>query len=437
MFCTSCGEQIKSRSKICPNCGKKQKKLKVIPLLFLMSFISFIVIGTTLFLYFDQSKQSIPVSKAPSEQTNNMETTEDVEKHGKIEDDKEKSETIVEVIPEAIALPAEEIKEEVKKDITAVIAESQSRVLTIYTGTTQGSGFLMNQNGDIVTNAHVVEGYVSVSVTDSNGVGYDGQVIGYSNDTDIAVIHVSELSGRQSIELETSEYTMIGEEVIALGSPQGLENTATLGYITGVNRSFNIGQRSYKNLYQMSAPISPGSSGGPLLSKETGKVIAINSAKMLGEEAIGFSIPIIDIYPLLQGWIQQPLTKQEVINLFYNDNGNYYYEDLWENEEEWYFDDGEYQEEDTDTYYDIPDEWVDEPYDEAYKEGMYEEAFEKDTQEDVDSSMEEDVSLEPIPEEYEDNETIDETPPDIQKELLESEGNYWAEEETNEPSVIQ
>ena len=71
---------------------------------------------------------------------------------------------------------------------------------------------------------------------------------------------------------------------------------------------------------------------------------------MLGEEAIGFSIPIIDIYPLLQGWVQQPLTKQEVINLFYNDNGNYYYEDLWENEEEWYFDDGEYQEEDTDTY---------------------------------------------------------------------------------------
>ena len=161
-------------------------------------------------------------------------------------------------------------------------------------------------------------------------------------------------------ELETSEYTMIGEEVIALGSPQGLENTATLGYITGVNRSFNIGQRSYENLYQMSAPISPGSSGGPLLSKETGKVIAINSAKMLGEEAIGFSIPIIDIYPLLQGWIQQPLSKQEVINLFYNDNGNYYYEDLWENEEEWYFDDGEYQEEDTDTYYDIPDEWIDE-----------------------------------------------------------------------------
>ncbi len=61
----------------------------------------------------------------------------------------------------------------------------------------------------------------------------------------------------------------------------------------------------------------------------------------------------------------------------------------------------------------------------------------EDTQEDVDSSMEENVPLEPIPEEYEDNETIDETPPDIQKELLESDGNYWAEEETNEPSVIQ
>ncbi len=63
--------------------------------------------------------------------------------------------------------------------------------------------------------------------------------------------------------------------------------------------------------------------------------------------------------------------------------------------------------------------------------------FEEDTQKEDDSSMEENVSLEPIPEEYEDNETIDETPPDMQKELLESDGNYWAEEETNEPSVIQ
>jgi serine protease Do len=433
MFCSSCGEQLKSRSEACPRCGKKPKKSKVIPFLFLLSFISIIVIGTTLFFYFDHPKQSISVSKAPSELTKKMETIEEIE-------EVEKSETLVETMPETIALPAEKMEEEVKKDITAVIAESQTSVFTIYTDRTQGSGFLMNQNGDIVTNAHVVEGYARVTVTDSNSLNFEGQVIGYSNDTDIAVIRVPDLSGRQSIELETSEYTMIGEEVIALGSPQGLENTATLGYITGVNRSFTIGQRSYENLYQMSAPISPGSSGGPLLSKETGKVIAINSAKMLGEDAIGFSIPTLDIYPLLQSWIQAPLSEQEVIDLFYNANGNYYYEDLWENKEDWYFDGGDYQEEEkTDTYYDIPDDWVDEAYEDGLiEEDRHEEDYlEEDTIGNDDSKMNDNVPVEPNSDDYVDNETPVETPPDVQDEMLESDEDLWVEEEMDEQTVIE
>ncbi|MBA9025635.1 S1C family serine protease [Peribacillus huizhouensis] len=264
-----------------------------------------------------------------------------------------------------VVLPAKKTEAQVesKKDITDVIAEQQTKVYTIYTESAQGSGFLMNHKGDIVTNAHVVEGYVQAIVKNSDGSEYGGQVIGYSNNTDIAIIRVPELAGKEPMALETSNQTLIGEEVIALGSPHGLENTATIGYITGVGRNFYIGNRSYENIYQMSAAISPGSSGGPLLSKKSGKTIAINSAKMIGEEAIGFSIPVKDVYSILQDWVEQPLTEQEIFDLFYNEYGEYYYQDLWEDEEYWYFDGGEYSEEEPDTYVENPsDEEIDSSY---------------------------------------------------------------------------
>jgi serine protease Do len=427
MFCSSCGERLLDRSKICPSCGKKHKKSKVIPLLLLLSFITMIAVGITLFINFDNSRQSISVS----EQSHSNETTEKIETPN----------PLVEPKSEVVALPAEEIKEEVKKDITAIIAESQTKVFTIYTDRSQGSGFLMDQYGDIVTNSHVVEGYVWVSVTDSSGINYNGQVIGYSNDTDIAVIRVPELAGKASMPLETSQYTLIGEEVIALGSPQGLGNTATLGYLTGVNRSFYIGQRSYENIYQMSAPISPGSSGGPLLSKETGKAIAINSAKIIGEEAIGFSIPIVDIYPILQSWIQQPLTEQEVINLFYNQYGNYYYDDLWENEEDWHFDGGDYNEEE-DMYYDIPDEWANESYDHDSDENDtdYDESdeyLEDQLDEDFESYGVDEYQWEQDPGEYNDNDIPEEILPNVQEEMIDSEEDMEMKEEIIEPSIAE
>ncbi|MFJ5621655.1 trypsin-like peptidase domain-containing protein [Peribacillus loiseleuriae] len=128
-----------------------------------------------------------------------------------------------------VSLPTNKIEEQVesKKGITDVIAEQQTKVYTIYTESGQGSGFLMNQKGDIVTNAQVVEGYFSAIVKNSDGSEYGGQVIGYFKNTDIAIIRVPELAGKEPMALETSNQTLIGEEVIALGSPHGLENTAT------------------------------------------------------------------------------------------------------------------------------------------------------------------------------------------------------------------
>src|SRR5699024_9334729 len=120
----------------------------------------------------------------------------------------------------------------------------------------------------------------------------------------------------------------IGEEVIALGTPLGLENTATFGYLTGVNRTFNIPPHTFTNVYQISAPIEPGNSGGPLISIDSEKIIAINSAKSINSENIAFSIPIHQIVPLIDEWIASPLSKSEITALFYNEDGNYHYDFL-------------------------------------------------------------------------------------------------------------
>ncbi|WP_347549086.1 trypsin-like peptidase domain-containing protein [Pseudalkalibacillus hwajinpoensis] len=130
------------------------------------------------------------------------------------------------------------------------------------------------------------------------------------------------------MEIKESE---IGTEVIALGSPQGLENTASIGYLTGLDRSF-VSEFQYENVYQIDAQVSPGSSGGPLLDAITGKVIGINSALLTKDESIAFSIPIYTMTKLLNSWSNSPMNANEVANTFdfYNEfavDDEYEYED--------------------------------------------------------------------------------------------------------------
>ncbi|WP_428908228.1 trypsin-like peptidase domain-containing protein [Niallia sp. Krafla_26] len=366
MNCPSCGEKLYERSTKCPNCGKQRKSSKR-KLIFVLTLLS-VLLGITVFKFFSE-QTNLPTQSAATKPESYINfQNEETKKTPDPEPDptpvpqlKDEVKPTTDPMPNVVAKPVEEIEEETIDDITYLIADSQSKVFTIFTGGSQGSGFLMNQRGDIITNAHVIEGFTWVTIKDWNGVEYQGQVIGYSNDTDIALIRVQELAGKTPMKLETVSDTKVGEEIIAIGSPQGVENTATLGFITGINRSFNIGQRTYENLYQMSAPISAGSSGGPLLSKESGKAIAINSAKMLGDEPIGFSIPIKAVYSIILQWSEQPMDEKEIHSLFYNELGDYYFEDLWETEEEGYFDGGEItEEEDINSYYEIPEEWVEE-----------------------------------------------------------------------------
>ncbi|GBF73549.1 serine protease [Paenibacillus sp. 598K] len=168
-----------------------------------------------------------------------------------------------------------------------------------------GSGFLYNELGDIVTNAHVVAGARQVSVRMSDTRTYPGTIIGMNIEKDIAIVRVEELAGTEPLEVDAETKADIGDEVLAFGSPLGFENTVTTGIISGIDRDLEIEQTKYVGVYQISAPITQGNSGGPLIMQSTGKVIGINSAAA-DTGTIGFSIPYYQVVHMLESWSANP-----------------------------------------------------------------------------------------------------------------------------------
>lgn len=196
-----------------------------------------------------------------------------------------------------------------KKTRKEIIEDSQKRVVTIESGDGLGSGFLYNDQGDLLTNAHVVTGSQQVTVRTLNHEEYKGTVIGIGTDTDVAVVRVPELKKLAPLPVAEGYKAEVGDEILALGSPLGLENTVTTGIISGLGRSFDIDPYTYSNLYQISAPITHGNSGGPLVNAETGEVLGINSAAVSEGPGIGFSIPISSILQQAREWSKTPMTE--------------------------------------------------------------------------------------------------------------------------------
>ncbi|MGF7045846.1 hypothetical protein J2T13_000306 [Paenibacillus sp. DS2015] len=207
-----------------------------------------------------------------------------------------------------------------RKDI---IEASQKLVVTIESEDGIGSGFLYNDQGDLLTNAHVVEGSREVTVRTLNHEEYKGIVIGIGVDTDVAVVRVEEMKGMDPLPITRTLKAEIGDEILALGSPLGLENTVTTGIISGLDRSFEITPYSYTNVYQISAPITNGNSGGPLVSAVTGEVIGINSAQAIQESGIGFSIPITSVLKQVEEWSDHPMTELSSSSSSSSDNIKY------------------------------------------------------------------------------------------------------------------
>jgi serine protease Do len=155
-----------------------------------------------------------------------------------------------------------------------------------------GSGFILDGNGTILTNAHVVEGVDEVTVTLKDGRELRGTVMGNDPLTDVAVIKVDG-DNLPAVAIGNSEALRPGEWAIAIGNPLGLDNTVTAGIISATGRSSAQVRVSDKRVQfiQTDAAINPGNSGGPLLN-ERGEVIGINTAIIGNAQGIGFAIPI-------------------------------------------------------------------------------------------------------------------------------------------------
>jgi S1-C subfamily serine protease len=199
-------------------------------------------------------------------------------------------------------------KTDVPKDVKSIIEETQKDVVMIEVDNSKlGSGFLYNKSGDIITNAHVVEGAQNVKITTSDSRDLEGTVIGISQDVDIAVVRVPGMVNNNPLSI-SSRKAETGDEVLALGSPLGLQNTVTTGIISGVGRDFDIAPFHYSDTYQISAPIAPGNSGGPLINSKTAQVLGINTA-VADQGTIGFSIPIVNVLSLVESWSKTPMTE--------------------------------------------------------------------------------------------------------------------------------
>jgi len=160
--------------------------------------------------------------------------------------------------------------------------------------TGQGTGFIIDSEGHILTNNHVVANAENLEVTFIGQKKLQAKLVGRDPVSDLAVIKVTPFSGMKVSPLGDSEGLVVGQRVIAIGNPFGFQHTATAGFISALNRDLSIGQRTMMGMIQTDAAINPGNSGGPLIDSR-GEVIGINSAIFTqtgGFMGIGLAMPI-------------------------------------------------------------------------------------------------------------------------------------------------
>ena len=171
-------------------------------------------------------------------------------------------------------------------------------------GMSAGSGVIINPEGFIVTNNHVVEDAEQITVTNFEGKEFSAKIIGTDPKTDLAVIKIDEIN-LPFVSWSTDEKVRVGDLVLAVGSPFGLKASVTMGIISALGRG-NVGITEYEDFIQTDAPINPGNSGGPLVNM-SGEIVGINTAifsRTGGSEGIGFAIPVEIVRNITQSLIR-------------------------------------------------------------------------------------------------------------------------------------
>ncbi|WP_052124202.1 trypsin-like peptidase domain-containing protein [Ureibacillus manganicus] len=321
-----------------PKPPKKNTKVWIISGVAVL-LVVILAVSYGLFTYFNGQNNATPLNnnnqigqtvQGNNNQNNNVNGNEDPEKN----DDKNGKDTKEEKVKEVVE----------QKEKTQIIKESLPKVFTIITQDGHGSGFLYADGGYIVTNAHVVAGFSDVLVRNSAGQESPGKVIGISDTLDIALIQSEEYARTEPLSIENKP-SDIGIEVIAIGSPQGFENSASIGYLTGTDREMSIDGYNfvYDELYQIDAQIDQGSSGGPLFDATNGNVIGINSIVYLNYQSFAFAIPVYTVKEYFDNWIKNPMSASEVVSVDvyagYETNVNDLgedYSDFWKWYEQYY-----------------------------------------------------------------------------------------------------
>src|SRR5262249_35894211 len=173
-----------------------------------------------------------------------------------------------------------------------------------------GSGVVFAPDGYVLTNSHVVDGARSITITLADGHDLAGTVVGEDPETDVAVVRVSPPDGKPLVtaRLGNSDMLHVGQLVVALGSPAGLQSTVTTGIVSALHRTLpGYGGRLIEDIIQTDAPINPGNSGGPL-GNSKGEVIGINVATLQMTQGLSFAIPINTV-----NWVASMLMRDGVV----------------------------------------------------------------------------------------------------------------------------
>ncbi len=175
--------------------------------------------------------------------------------------------------------------------------------------TSLGSGVIVDRNGTIITNEHVIVRASNIRVMMADRSEYPAKLIGADSDSDLAVLKIEADKPLPVVPFARDDKILIGETVIAIGNPYGLSHTVTVGVVSAVGRTIQAGDIVYHDFIQTDASINPGNSGGPLINV-LGELIGINTAIYREGEGIGFAIPVYRVRniveQILQGGVKPP-----------------------------------------------------------------------------------------------------------------------------------
>jgi putative serine protease PepD len=222
------------------------------------------------------------------------------------------------------ALSVAEIYRRVGSAVVEVRASSSGGEGFQQPGEATGSGFVIDEEGRVVTNQHVVDGANDVVVVTAAGDEYDAEVVGVDSSTDVALLDVEEGADLTVVPLGSSESLAVGNPVVAIGSPFGLQGTVTSGIVSGLDRQIQAPDGfPIDGAIQTDAALNSGNSGGPLLDAQ-GRVVGVNSqieSRTGGNVGIGYAVPIDTVKSVVSQLLEDGTAEHAYLGVQLGDPG--------------------------------------------------------------------------------------------------------------------